>query len=67
MAKTRKNQWQKIMNHLKKRRLSVQFAKSKYGIQNLRARICELRKEGNEIYTYPDRRTGRTTSYGLNG
>lgn len=46
---------QKILNYLSKSEgyntLSVAQARSRFGIQNVAARIEELRQEGNVIYT----------------
>lgn len=64
-TKTR-NQKQRILNHLEKRRLSLTEAKSRYSVQNLSARISELRSDGFDIYTLSRRVTGKSTVYGLN-
>ena len=46
---------QKILNYLSKKdgynTLTVAQARARFGIQNVAARIEELRKEGNVIYT----------------
>ena len=46
---------QKILNYLSKKdgynTLTVAQAQSRFGIQNVSARIDELRQEGNVIYT----------------
>jgi gamma-glutamylcyclotransferase (GGCT)/AIG2-like uncharacterized protein YtfP len=46
---------QKMLNYLSKSEgyntLSVAQARARFGIQNVAARIDELRKEGNVIYT----------------
>lgn len=52
---------QKILNFLTKKSgyntLSVAQARARFGIQNVAARIDELRKEGNVIYTNTKRRS----------
>lgn len=51
---------QKILNYLSKSEgyntLSVAQARARFGIQNVSARIEELRQEGNVIYTNTKRR-----------
>ena len=55
---------QKILNFLSKKTgyntLSVAQARARFGIQNVAARIDELRKEGNVIYTNTKRRSDGT-------
>ena len=52
---------QKILNYLSKSEgyntLSVAQARARFGIQNVSARIEELRQEGNVIYTNTKRRS----------
>lgn len=52
---------QKILNYLSKSEgyntLSVAQARARFGIQNVSARIEELRQEGNIIYTNTKRRS----------
>ena len=52
---------QKILNYLSKSEgyntLSVAQARARFGIQNVSARIEELRHEGNVIYTNTKRRS----------
>lgn len=63
----RKPQHVKIVNHLaKNKRLTVREALSRYGVQNLRARIRELRIKGYNIATLSKSQTGRVTVYRLN-
>ena len=50
----KKSAKEKILNHLSKNEsygLTVQQARAKFGIQNVSARIDELRQEGHVIYT----------------
>jgi predicted transcriptional regulator len=55
MTKTSTSAKTKILNYLSKSEgyntLTVAQARAKFGIQNVSARIEELRKEGNVIYT----------------
>lgn len=62
----RRPQHVKIVNHLAKKRLTVREALSRYGVQNLRARIRELRVKGFDITTISKNQTGRPTAYRLN-
>lgn len=52
---------QKILNFLSKKdgynTLSVAQARARFGIQNVSARVEELRQEGNVIYTNTKRRS----------
>lgn len=51
----------------KNRKLTVEQAQQKWGVQNLRARICELRDRGHEIETTTTKRSGRVvTAYTMN-
>ena len=51
----------------KNRKLTVEQARQKWGVQNLRARICELRDRGHEIETTTTKRSGRVvTAYTMN-
>lgn len=44
--------------------LTSREARARFGIKNLRARIAELRAEGNPVYTnYRTLSTGRRTAY----
>lgn len=55
---------QKIINYLSKKdgynTLTVAQARAKFGVQNVSARIEELRKEGHCIYTNTKRRADGT-------
>ena len=54
---------QKILNHLTKNSsygLTTSQARAKFGIQNVSARIDELRQEGHVIYTNTMKRTDGT-------
>ena len=52
MAKARRSQNEKILTFLSKgKQLTVREARSRFGVQNLRARINELRDHGFRIYT----------------
>jgi len=42
------------------RTLTEEQARSIYGIQNLRARVCELRKMGLNVTTVPTKTTSRS-------
>lgn len=55
---------QRILNHLTKNSsygLTTDQARSRFGIQNVSARIDELRKEGNVIYTNTKKRADGTS------
>jgi hypothetical protein len=44
----------KVLRYLTKgQSLTAKQARSRFGVQNLRARICELREEGHKIVTSP--------------
>lgn len=65
--KTFKNQRERIISHLTKKRLSVNEAMSRYGIKNLSARISELRNwYGYDITTFSSKDTKTSTVYRLN-
>ena len=59
----KKSAKEKILNHLSKNEsygLTVQQARAKFGIQNVSARIDELRQEGHVIYTNSKKRADGT-------
>ena len=61
-----RNQRERVMNILERRRLSDHEALSKYSIRNLSAVISKLRSHGIDIYTIPRTITKKSTVYGLN-
>lgn len=69
-TKTPKSQTGKILSYLQSgKTLTVQEAKTRFGVRKLSARICDLRNSGNVIDTVKKnvRGVGTVTGYTLNG